>query len=521
VEQFLHKYRDLVIGALSGFDRLVIRGSLRRLCYVEGMLTYLSVAGVLLRDFGKHVEVMSRRLKQASLAVVLQAGRPTPFLDSPTPRKDLIAKAIAERDGITHGPVCTLRCVEPCLSYAIYKNSDIGRLELRPRLRKCTHLYHYFIHPVFGFMHARIQTWFPFSIQICLNGREWLARQMDQAGLGYQRQGNAFVSLADHSQAQALMDSQVRANWPALLDPIADRLNPAHAQMFGDFCARYYWTVHQSEWASDILFKSPGALAGIYPQLVQHGIRTFRSPDVLRFLGKHVPTHGNVPRGYTGEVVSDLKDRPEGVRIKHRLGKNSVKLYDKRGRILRAECTINDPHPFRSYRAPETKPHASPRWLPMRKGVADMARRADVSQKATERYLQAQAAVDGSQPLGTLTEPLCQHTTYRGQRVRGLNPLRKDDRELLSAISAAEFCIHGMRNRDLRQRLYGTTTDKALDRRRSGAVSRKFRLLRAHGLIRKVPKSHRYVVTTKGRTALTALIAARDASTAALTQMAA
>ena len=521
MQHFIQKHRAVVTGCLSGFDRLVLRGTLRQLCHVSGMLTYLAMAKVLLKDFGTHAEKMSQMLKQASLAVVLGAGRPVHYLESSRVRKEPIAKAIMQRDGIVHGPICTLTCLEPCASVQIYRNRETKRLELRPRTRKCLHLYHYFIHPVFGFMHARIQTWFPFSIQICLNGREWLARQMDQVGLGYQRKDNAFIWLKDEQQAQRLMNEQVAAHWPKLLNPIAERLNPAHEKMFADFAAPYYWSVHQSEWATDIMFKSSKALARIYPQLVQHSIRTFQSPDVMRFLGHPVPCHGNVHRKFAGEVTSDLKDRPEGVRIKHRTGKNSVKLYDKHGCILRAECTLNDPHPFRVYRRPEGRPNAQRSWRPLRRGIADIKRRAEVSHKATERYLEAQASVSCDQPLGRLTEPLCQPTRLNGQRVRGLNPFRKDDLDLLAAISAAEFCIHGVRNRDLRHRLYGLSDDKTLDRRHSAQVTRKLRLLRAHGLIRKVPKSHRYLVTTKGRTALTALLAARNASTEQLTQMAA
>jgi hypothetical protein len=485
------------------------------------MMTYLSMAKVLLKDFGQHAETMSRVLKEASFAVVLAAGRPVQYLESSRVRKELVAKEIMQRDQIARGPICTLTCVEPCTSLQIYKNRDTQRLELRPRMRKCLHLYHYFIHPVFGFMHARIQTWFPFSIQICLNGREWLARQMDHASLGYERKDNAFVRLEDKGRAQHLMNEQVKANFSELLDPIAARLNPAHHQMFGDFSAAYYWSVHQSEWATDIMFESPSALARIYPQLVQHGIRTFGSPDIMRFLGRHVPSHGHVHRAFAGEVVSDLRDRPEGVRIKHRIDKNSVKLYDKHGRVLRAECTLNDTRPFLVYRRPEGKPNAKRDWLPLRRGIADIQRRAELSHKVTERYLDAHASVSCTEPLGKLTEPLCQPTQYRGQRVRGLNPLRKDDLDLLCTISAAQFCIHGLRNKDLRQRLFGPCADKDLERRQSAAVTRKLRLLRAHGLIKKVPKSHRYMVTLKGRTAITALLAARDASTEKLTQMAA
>lgn len=82
-------------------------------------------------------------------------------------------------------------------------------------------------------------------------------------------------------------------------------------------------------------------------------------------------------------------------------------------------------------------------------------------------------------------------------------------------------CVHGMRNKDLRHKLYGDSKDQKLNRRQAAMVTRKLRLLRAHGLISKVPRSHRYWVTTKGSAALTALLAARDASTKKLTSLAA
>jgi len=517
---FLQKHRDVVMGYLSGFDRLVLRGTLRQLCYIQGgMSLLLSSAGVLLKDFGMYAHAMSQKLKEASLAVVLAAGRPVHYLYSSAPQKELIAKQIAKQDKIEAGPICTLTCVECCYSYDIYKNRDTFKLELRHRLRKGLHLYHYFIHPVFGFMHARIQTWFPFSIQLCINGREWLARQMDQAGLGYVRKDNAFVDLENPVKTQELMNTQLAADWKTLLGEIAHRINPAHDEMFEPLSLSYYWSIHQSEWATDILFKSPCALAKIYPALIQHGIRTFGSPDVMRFLGKQLPAHGNVHRKFAGDVVTDLKDRPEGVRIKHRTNRNSIKLYDKQGSVLRVECTLNDTAPFRVFRKPEGRTSTPCNWLPLRKGIADISRRCDVSQKATERYLDALAAVESSTPLGHLAKPLCQSVSFKGRRSRGLNPFRHDDLDLLTAISAAEFCIYGLRNRDLRTKLFHSKTNDPIElRRRSSAITRKLRLLRAHGLIKKVPRTHRYLVTQKGRTAITALLAARDANTKKLTE---
>lgn len=68
---------------------------------------------------------------------------------------------------------------------------------------KCTHLYHDLLHPVFGFMHVRLQTWFPFSIPVCLNGREWLRCDLQAAGVGYRRFENSFSQLDDVAAAQA------------------------------------------------------------------------------------------------------------------------------------------------------------------------------------------------------------------------------------------------------------------------------------------------------------------------------
>lgn len=114
--------------------------------------------------------------------------------------------------------------VEPCLSYEIRRGTR--NLRLQAQQRKCLFLYHYQIHPTFGFMHARIQTWFRFSIQVCINGQEWLARMMDAAGLRYVRRENCFTWLENPEHAQRLMDQQVQAAWPDLLNRIARSLNP-------------------------------------------------------------------------------------------------------------------------------------------------------------------------------------------------------------------------------------------------------------------------------------------------------
>ena len=143
-----------------------------------------------------------------------------------------MARSIAAQEGIGDGLGCVLSCVEPCWSFQIHCNRENKKLELKPRYRKCLFLYHYQMHPVFGFMSARIQTGFPFPVQVCLNGREWLARQMDAAGLEYVRQDNCFPWIADWGKGQRRMDRQLQAHWPKWLGGVAQPLNPVHGEIF-------------------------------------------------------------------------------------------------------------------------------------------------------------------------------------------------------------------------------------------------------------------------------------------------
>jgi hypothetical protein len=522
VLSFIQKHDHAVTGVLSGFDRLVLRGTLRALAYPKGMMRYLWAMGVLLKDFGRHVLDVTTRIKDAATRVMTDAGRPVLYLPSAQTSKEDQARAIAARDGITRGPVCMLTSVEPCRSFEIFRNRETKRLELVRRYRKCLHLYQYWIHPVVGFMNVRIQTWFPLSIQVCLNGREWLARELDRHRMRYQRADNCFLAIADVERAQALMDRQLRVAWPDLLGDIAHHINPVHDQLFARFPVDYYWSVFQSEWATDVMFRSQADLAQIYPSLVRHGMTTFGSPDVMRFLGRPVPVHGGVNRRFRGQVVTDIKDRPEGVRIKHRIDHNSIKAYDKHGSVLRVETTINSAAGFKVFRPKQGKPASRSTWQPMRQGIADLHRRAKVSQNANRRYLDALAAVEQDAPVGTLARKLCQPTELNGRRVRALNPWSQDDHKLLEVIMRGEFAINGLRNADIRAHLFSSpAASPQEERRRSAAVSRKLRLLRAHGILQKVPKSHRYQVTSNGRAAVVALLVAYAANANSLARLAA
>ena len=220
-------------------------------------------------------------------------------------------------------------------------------------------------------------------------------------------------------------------------------MNPVHDQIFRAHPTAYYWSTYQSEWAIDIIFRTAAELRRLYPRLLQHAMTTFGSTDVMRFLGRRVPLSGEIPKRFAGEVVSDLHERQEGVRIKHRLNNNSVKLYDKAftivGSVLRAEGTINNVDDFRVYRPKEGDAHGDLAWRPLRRGVADLYRRAEVSRKAVERYLDALASVDQDTTLDEVLRRLGEPRYWHGRRVRALHPFAPDDRQLIQTISRGEF----------------------------------------------------------------------------------
>jgi hypothetical protein len=194
-------------------------------------------------------------------------------------------------------------------------------------------------------------------------------------------------------------------------------------------------------------------------------------------------------------------------------------MYDKQQAILRVETVINNPQDFKVYRTAEGDEHGSPSWKKLRKGVADLSRRAEVSQAANERYLEGLAALDEKTPLGALAARVCRRVSWHGRPTRALNPLAEADAALLAAVSRGEFALNGFRNRDLRPLLYGTRPVSPADvKRQSAAVTRRLRLLRAHGLIHKVAHTHRYVLSDSGRKGITALLAARQADAATLLQ---
>jgi hypothetical protein len=512
VEAFVKRHGEKVTGVVSGWDRLRLQGTLRALYVPELMAQYLWGAQVLWKDFKAHVTEVTEHIRGEASTLARETERPMIYLRSSAVRKEQLIAGVREKDGIDEGLIAILSAVEPCRTWFARGDRQTRKLRLELGWGKCIHLYFYFVHPHFGQMHLRLQTWFPFLVQCCLNGREWLARQMSAEGLGFSREDNTFSYLEDVTRAQALLDQQHRQPWKGPLDALVEHYHPTHRLIQAILPVDYYWTAAETELATDVMFQDRSSLDQIYPALVHHSVMSFGAEQVLGFLGRKQA--GNA------EVKTDRRRREPGVRVKHWVDENSQKMYNKGGN-LRVETTINQPDAFKVYRPSEREPQGAKDWRPLRRTVADLPRRAQVSRAACERHLEALAAVECTTPLGETVAPICRAITRGGKRHRALRPLDEFDQAVLRAINRTEFALHGLRHRDLQAALRDVLPAGLTAKQRGGRISRTLRLLRAHGLLAKIPRTHRYRVTFKAREIATAVLAAAAASTPQLTRLAA
>lgn len=504
---FVAQHAEDITAILHCWDRLRFMGSVSLLQRPAGVMMWLFQLGVLLKNFAAWSKGCAERLREHGLELARAAGQSAViYLRDNAARKDELARAQAQARGIKEGLIGVWSAVEPCSTYFVRGDWARQLLRLERGPGKCLHYYFYFLHPQCGLLHVRLQSWLPYTVTVCLNGHDWLARQMDAQGLGYERRGNAFTWLENPAAAQALADAQLECAWPALLEGLLAPCHPLRQVLCEPVDQAYYWSLKESEFSTDLLFRSEAALARLYPQLLHFGMAHFGSREILRFLGKRVPAEG-CPANFHGEAQSTLRERPEGVRIKHFVAGNSLKMYDKEGRILRVETTINRPKEFRVFR--ESTSASAPAWRPMRKGIADLHRRAEVSRAANRRYLEAYAAVPLPRRTGEVAETIFRPICEDGRRYRALQPWSPKDGPLLDLLNDGAWLLNGFRNRDLRARLYPGHHSEKEDKRLAARVSRLLRLLRAHHLIKKMPKTHRYQITERGREIIAALQTAR------------
>jgi hypothetical protein len=491
LSRFVSKFTCLIVAVLSCFDRVIFKGHLALSAPCELEYFVDRVLEVRRSDFMKSpAPQYSDRLVEHAQEWARKDGR-TYLYRTGQFRKDEWAHDLIRDQGIVEGLVGILCTSETCPSFALVPGPKRPQFVSRSRQRRV--LYYYFLDPQFGLIHVRLQTWLPFTVQVYVNGHEWLAQQMVQKKLGFVRQHNAFTELDDPDQAQRIADRFARLNWPKILDRWARQVNPLLGELLPGYSV--HWGVDQAEYATDLLFKSRAALAGLYRALLDYAVRTFTPKNILNFLGR------KWDRRFDGEVHTHYEnDRWFGTRIKHRMKSNWLKMYDKFGLILRIETVINSPKEFWVYR---TRWHrdgtSSAGYYPMTKSVDSLVDYQEQALACNRRYLDALAVVDDPTPaypeLRQLTEP----KVVEDRSHAGFNPARREDVRLFKAILDGDHIVRGFRNADIRAPLFGTQKKRDDERRASAAVGRLLKRLHVRHLVAKIPRTRRWRVTERGR----------------------
>jgi hypothetical protein len=498
---FLVKFASSILAVLGCHDRVIFKGYLpfANEAHLNRFIDH--TLRIKRKDFLTFAEEKAQRLVTYAKNFAAQHEAPYLYLQGRCRKEDLVQQHIRQRR-LSDGLVCVLCCQETCRTVKLRYGDGRPRLVFTFRPQRV--LYFYFLDPQFGLRHVRIQTWFPFTTQVYVNGHDWLARQLHDAGMGFVQHDNAFTLLEEPAQAQSLADRFPRLDWVKILGGWVRAINPLLSESWlrGQ---SYYWVIDQAEYSTDVLFKDRPALAALYPRLLDHACLYFRAQDILIFLGRRLH-----PR-FDGEVLTDCKkDRWPGARIKHRVKNNWLKMYDKFGQVLRIETVINNPREFKVRRRVQRQGRSQMAWCPMNKGVANFYHYHEVARAANERYLSALAVVDQAQASVKILNRVHQAARLGPRRHRGLNLLRAEEQKLFQAVLRGEHHVNGFRNRDIQAVLFSTPVKQAGEqRRRTAQVSRLLHLLRAHGLVAKIPHAHGYRVTSKGEAVMSAAISTR------------
>ncbi len=512
MDTLLSRFREKVNSVITGFDRIVFKGMIRPIMHASGMESFLVARGIKNKEFKHYAMSQSQLIVQSAEEIAKEHnGQGVTYIWSPNERKETLAHKRQEESGVKEGLIGIWSCVESCNTFRSQYVSDRTYPLLRSERSKCKHLYFYFDHVDYGFMNVRLQTWAPYEIQVALNGREWLRRSLDKEGCDYLIQGNKFLHIEDYDLAQKILNAQIQTDFNALLTGILPSVFPKMPEVVGKGLS-YYWTFWQSELARDYIFKSDDALNALMLDFQLHALVTGKGERILKYFGSPIRADGQPFKNTNPEIVSRTSTWHDGLRVRHWNDKNSVKFYNEHN-VLRFEMTMNDPTRFKIHRHAENQDKSEPkRFLPMRKGISDTAARVDVSNSIINRFTEHMSVVEEKIRLGDLLKSVEEPIIRDGKRMRALDVFGKD-RALLRVISDPAFDVHAITNKKLQLLLRGTPWSKNMsDKQLSGRISRHLRLLRDHGLIKKLPKQRKYSLTDKGRKITTAIDVALSAS---------
>jgi hypothetical protein len=223
LSRFASKFTRLIVAVLSCFDRVIFKGHLALASPCELEYFVDRILNVRRSDFMKTMAPQySDRLVEHAQNRALKDGRTYVYRTGQF-RKDEWAQNLIREQRVLEGLV-GIFTLETCPSFALVPGPERPQFVSRSKQQRV--LYYYFLDPQFGLIHVRLQTWLPFTVQVYVNGHEWLAQQMVQKQLGFVQQQNAFTQLDDPKETQRIANRFAQLNWPRILDRWAEQVNP-------------------------------------------------------------------------------------------------------------------------------------------------------------------------------------------------------------------------------------------------------------------------------------------------------
>ena len=387
MELLTQRYKEKISGVIGCYDRIVITGTLPVLSNAGHLTAYMFQNNIRIFDYAKFAEPYRDELKQNAQRIAEAAGLEIEYIRSSGVRKEAVIESIIKNRGAEPGLVHIISVMESCTSYKPWHDKVTHKTFLKYDQGKCLTYYFYFIDDLLGLCYVRVPTWLPFKLQIFFNGHTWLSNELTKKNIGHQMMDNAFITIDDWSKARRMSDNLSIKTLHRKLNAFAGKYCPVHKV----FKQEYHWSIMQCEYSTDIVFTKQEDLKPLYEQLIAKAIHSVKPENIITFFGKKM--HGK----YEGEIGNNYHVRIEGSRIKHSMGKASIKMYDKFGHILRIETTVNDVTFFKHYRevihhdGSSTQKEAS-----MKKSIYSLTPLREIVAASNNRYLEFISAIDGN-----------------------------------------------------------------------------------------------------------------------------
>ena len=499
----IEQNKEKINGILETFDRMIINGYILQLCNYRQFLYYLIQNNIKLKDFNNFALSQTESLCNHIDEYIKNNSVDVKHFQVSNFNKDELARNDFEKYPDKIGLVSGFSTVEVCNTMTVKPNKESKKLEVTSRSTKCKHYYLYYNDIEFGWMFLKIQTWFPYNVQIYINGREYLSKLLDKNNIKYEMYNNSFSYIEDFNKAQELANNILNQKISDSFDGLINQINNLLPNIQNIFSASYYWCIDQCEFATDINFKSREDLSSFYKTLVETSFFTFSSEDIYSFFGRNISKIHNFKKG---EIVSDLRHRYQGYRIKFKINNNQIKMYDK-GNNLRIEVTINNPKDFKVLkereRIIEHKEKIKEKvWTPMGKSISNLYRYVEISKAIIKRYIEALPDIDLDKPKLNDIKNISERIEVNDKVYTGFNLLNNDTLKLLQVISNGKYIINGFTNKMIRQYLFVDSEQI----RNINKTTRILSKLKAHKIIKKVARKNKYYLTTDGRKLINSLL---------------